>query len=78
MLFVAIKNLGVQMSNLKQLLEKFAIQFELLTQKKTISKQMANGLYYKYQATVPQRCILILKKLGPKSSFLVKVRLLQF
>lgn len=43
---IAIKNLKVHFGNLNFLLEKSAIWFELLAQKKETGKQITNVLYY--------------------------------
>lgn len=45
---IIIKDLKIRLGNSNLLLGKSVIWFEFLTQKREISKQTANALYYKY------------------------------
>lgn len=49
---IAIKSLEIYLSNSNLLMEKSAIYFKLLAQKKEINKQTANILFYKNQVFV--------------------------
>lgn len=74
---VAIKDLEVQLSNLNLQIRKNAICFESLASKRETGKQMANVLYYKYQKSVLQERMLVLRKPRPKPPFHVNIRLFQ-
>lgn len=49
---IAIKDLAVRLSNSNLAMEKSAICFEILAQKREIDKQMASALYFKYQKSI--------------------------
>ena len=59
-------------------MKKNVICFGPLAQKKETDKQMASILYYKYQESVSQECILVLGKPGPKPLLYVNIGLFQY